>query len=467
VRKIEIKTIRGVFFIAVFAIFFVSPFSVSANSAITINEIMYDLPGTDANHEWIEIYNSGPDEADLTNWKFNDGDDPTNHALNEPPKNASRGSMIIPAGGYLVLTGNASTTVSDLPNYNGTIIDTVMNLSNTAATLKLFGRDGAQVTSAYYNKEMGATGNNKSLERNGASFKESYRDGGTPGAPNSILSEAPPSPAATPGQSPIATSSDQTHELAPQDTSGEPSYAKYSDKIFINEFMPWPSGGKEWVELINAGNDTIDISAWQIDDGPEGSTSQKIPESSIIEPGDFLAIELNKDILNNDGDQVQLAWPDEQIIHSVSYKNAKQGFSSARFEAGLWLWTNQPTPGQANKRSVSQNTSPIPSSQAPTLEADVLTEQVSDLPKQSPQDKESSAPQNIAQTQSQPSQLFASQLPADNSSSDNAQKQNSPVLSQNHNSNRLYLALGTTIVLGLLSGLGLVRLRRKDSIDSP
>lgn len=184
------------------AAFFICPVNVSSASNLIINEIMYDLPlpGTDTNHEWLELYNPGPDEIDLTGWKFNDGDGTTNHVLNPPPKNGSRGSLILTADGYLILTGNASTTVSDLPNYNGSIIDTVMNLSNAAATLKILNKEGEEIAVASYTKEMGAKGNGKTLEWTGGFFKESTVKGGTPGEKNSVLlqNSSPLPPATTP-----------------------------------------------------------------------------------------------------------------------------------------------------------------------------------------------------------------------------------------------------------------------------
>src|SRR5689334_18891591 len=37
-------------------------------------------------------------------------------------------------------------------------------------------------------------------------------------------------------------------------------------QILINEFMPRPSSGSEWVELFNPNPVDIDLSGWKIDD---------------------------------------------------------------------------------------------------------------------------------------------------------------------------------------------------------
>jgi len=170
------------FLIALFAIFLLLAKISLAGSGLVINEIMYNAPSVDEKHEWLELQNTGQSDIDLTDYKFNDG---SNHVLNPPPQNGSRGSMIMPAGSYLILASNASTTILDLPNYTGSVIDTVMSLNNTSSTLKILDKNGAEITSASYVKEMGASGNGKTLEWNGKIFKESSAEGGTPGEENS------------------------------------------------------------------------------------------------------------------------------------------------------------------------------------------------------------------------------------------------------------------------------------------
>ena len=162
-------------------------FVFGAAGDIVFTEIAYDLKGADNGREWVEIYNASAGEVDITSWKFNDGD---NHLLNVPPKNGGQGAMIIPAGGYVVLAGDASVFLSEHPGFSGTIIDTVMNLNNTAGTLTLSDKDGAAIDSVSYQKELGANGNGLTLEKIGQIWKESAADAGTPGAANN----SPPSP---------------------------------------------------------------------------------------------------------------------------------------------------------------------------------------------------------------------------------------------------------------------------------
>ena len=132
---------------------------------IEISEIMYDVPnevGADKDREWIELYNSGSSDVDLTGWKFNDG---SNHLLNAPPKNGSRGSLTISAGEFIILSGKAETFIIDHPEYSGTVIDTVMSLNNTSETILLLDENGNTVDSFSYTKDLGADGDGNSLQR--------------------------------------------------------------------------------------------------------------------------------------------------------------------------------------------------------------------------------------------------------------------------------------------------------------
>ncbi len=154
-------------------------------SAITINEIMYDLEGADSGREWVEIFNDSGAEINLTDWKFNDG---SNHLLNEPPKNGGQGSLIIPAGGYAIFAGDAAVFLSEHSGYSGAVIDTVMSLNNSSSTLKLINNSASEVFSVFYTNTMGAAGDGNSLQYADGSWVASAP---TPGTINAGVSEAP------------------------------------------------------------------------------------------------------------------------------------------------------------------------------------------------------------------------------------------------------------------------------------
>ncbi|MDP3726217.1 MAG: lamin tail domain-containing protein [bacterium] len=136
---------------------------------VVITEIMYDLEGSDADREWVEIYNAGTNPVDLKDWKFNDG---SNHVLNEPSKNGGTGSLMLPAGVYAILTSDAvqfgvEHTVSV------SVIDTVMSLGqqdDRTYTVSLMRPDGGIEDSVSYTTALGAKGDGKSLQKINSSW---------------------------------------------------------------------------------------------------------------------------------------------------------------------------------------------------------------------------------------------------------------------------------------------------------
>lgn len=186
----NINIIKIISYLFILGYFFIFPNPIfAATNDVVINEIMYDLPETDSKHEWIEILNISDTEIDLTDWKFNDG---SNHNLNEPPGNGGQGLLKISAGEYVILTGDATTFLTDHPGFSGTVIDTVMSLKNTSATLKILDSESNEINSITYESVWGADGNGKTLEKinfQGTNTQNNWQvsapDGGTPGILNS------------------------------------------------------------------------------------------------------------------------------------------------------------------------------------------------------------------------------------------------------------------------------------------
>ena len=118
-----------IFTLTVFLFFGFSFFMLSARGAnvqVVITEIMYDLPtpGSDSGREWIEIYNEGATDIDLTTWKFYE--DGTNHGIYE-----GEGGSILGPGEYAVIADNISSQgfKGDWPNYTGILFDSSFSRS--------------------------------------------------------------------------------------------------------------------------------------------------------------------------------------------------------------------------------------------------------------------------------------------------------------------------------------------------
>ncbi len=176
-KRLQVFLIRRII-ILIFLIIIVK--SVSGN--MIINEIMYDFPGSDTNHEWIEIYNNGNESVNISGWKFYEDD--TNHGLE-----LKNGSFLINATSYAIIAEDAATFLLDYPTFNSTLIDSSFSLIHSEENISLKNKSLAIVETITYNPSWGANGNNKTLERINPSkneWDESIDYGGTPGKLNSL-----------------------------------------------------------------------------------------------------------------------------------------------------------------------------------------------------------------------------------------------------------------------------------------
>ena len=80
-----------------------------------------------------------------------------------------------------------------------------------------------------------------------------------------------------------------------------------SPGVLINEFMPRPSSGAEWVELFNPNPYDVDIGNWKLDDDTIGGSQTTIAIGTLIPSNGLLVISLSTNILNDTGtDAAQL-----------------------------------------------------------------------------------------------------------------------------------------------------------------
>jgi hypothetical protein len=124
--------------------------------------------------------------------------------------------------------------------------------------------------------------------------------------------------------------------------------------VRITEFMPNPFGpdeGKEWVELYNAGNATVTLSGWKLDDGSSagspGSSAYELDGSLKIFPFGYLVVNVpqGKFALNNSGsDAVRLFRPGNSLAQTVSFAEAPEGQSFGADKKGAWSF-GWPSPG--------------------------------------------------------------------------------------------------------------------------
>lgn len=122
----------------------------------------------------------------------------------------------------------------------------------------------------------------------------------------------------------------------------------FTANIFISEIVP--TGGEEWVELFNAGDESVQLHDWRIDDAEgTGSKPHLLSSGAVIGAKQFLVL-TGKHLsisLNDGGDAVRLLRPDDSVADAVSYPKLKEGQSVARVD-DAWCVTDAPTPGLRN-----------------------------------------------------------------------------------------------------------------------
>ncbi|MDA1060852.1 MAG: lamin tail domain-containing protein, partial [bacterium] len=105
----------------------------------------------------------------------------------------------------------------------------------------------------------------------------------------------------------------------------------------LSEIMPNPDGSdknKEWIELQNTSNETVNLENWQITNNKTHTIKgKKIQANSQITIDDL------KITLRNKEDHIQLINPEGKIIEEVSYKKAPSGQSFSKISKD-WNWAS-------------------------------------------------------------------------------------------------------------------------------
>lgn len=244
-----------------------------AVGSIIINEIMYNNPSTDGeDHEWIELYNPSSQSIDLSWWGVRDSND---QHIFRIPKGTS-----IAANGFLLIAkekdaGWQAPTLSDFP----------YSLNDKGDAVRLYDPNDQLIASVEFNDKgewpKGADGDGGSLE-----LLQTSRSNGE--ANNWAVSAF----GGTPGKANARAISD-------------PTYCDY--EIIINELFYHPEDegldsnlDKEYIELFNRSDKTVDLSGWYFSNGIEFS----FPQGTSIPAGGYLLVCRNVDQYPNVSNKV-------------------------------------------------------------------------------------------------------------------------------------------------------------------
>ncbi len=177
----------------------------AAHAAVSISEVMYNPAGTDAGREWVELYNSGSQDVTLVggsgsgSWRIVDS---SNHTIVDPAGGVGRGSLTIPAHGYLILTSDPAVYVGE---YSGSysVAKASLSLNNTGTTVSLVDGTGSTVDSVTYAASQGGADNGTSLQLASSTWLQALP---TPGADNAAERYDPPAQESGSGSSSKSTS---------------------------------------------------------------------------------------------------------------------------------------------------------------------------------------------------------------------------------------------------------------------
>lgn len=342
-----------------------------ASMAIVINEVAWAGTLANANHEWIELYNPGILDVNLTGWRLVATDNSLNITL----------SGTIPAGGYFLLERSTDTAVSDIPAdqiYTG-------GLANEGRALQLLSPSNQVIDTANGNGGDWPAGSASpsycSMERRasaGVTLPDSdfawitntgVLKNGKDASNNDICGTPKNINWAfyvTPTPTPLRTA---TRTPAPIRSSTPTPNRATPEPIVINEFLPHAradyngdgviDSGDEFIEIINLGGVAVNLSNYRLDDR-QGDSNPFSIGNVILQPGTRIAFFTSETgiLLSNGGDSVRLFKPNGQIADAFTYGLVKEQdrawcrFPDGRFiPAGRSNWTFgcKPSPGAANE----------------------------------------------------------------------------------------------------------------------
>ena len=161
----------------------------SAFAAVQFTEVMYDVPGADTGHEWLEVTNTGSASVDLTGYKFFQGG--VNHGMS-----VVQGTTTLAAGESAVIAANTTKFLADYPAYAGVLFKSSFTLTNTGESVSLKDKALAVVDSLTYSSSMGANGDGNSLHLSNGSWISGAPNPGS-NAPSAAIKKAVSVSAAT------------------------------------------------------------------------------------------------------------------------------------------------------------------------------------------------------------------------------------------------------------------------------
>ena len=337
--------------------------------------------------EYIEIYNAGASEVDITNWCLINKSLVKFVCFSPPSSNIN----------YLLPAGSAMTVSSDeFKDYYTASIDFIYNPSNQTSgnivgasdTISLIDNQETIIDTASWTSSL--TGGSHIYRTTDAQNKYIDTDSSDDFGRSSSLTLAASGlyekvtiidhcpnldgiQSSVPTGYDLNTAGDCVKDMclniaSLQETVPNGYVANQIDicivktiDLRISELLPDAIGsdnGGEFIELYNNSLEEANLDLFKLAVGADTPRWYSFSLGSKIAPKSYIVI-YNHSVhftLTNSGTIVSLYTIDDQLLASgVEYANAKIGLSWANID-GLWQYTNQPTPGEANIGTLQEET---------------------------------------------------------------------------------------------------------------
>lgn len=344
------------------------------SAQVIISEV-YPAPAS-GESEWIEIYNTSPNEIQLVGWKLRD-------QLSSPSDIYGFSSEVLAPYSFIAIElasaklNNSADGVT-LLNSQGEPI-AVMSYTSSESS-KSWQRTTLETSN--YAIAAPSKGSNSSEYPLNAVPQPTPTPAPTPEitpapttvpAPTSTLQpSATPSPgpsttpeptstlAPTPSPTPIPTSSPTPSPSTSPSPSPTPTPSITTSSLQISEIMACPSSGTEWLELYNAASESLSFQNWKVVD--ESGNYKVI--SGTVPAQSWEIFSWSGSLLNNSGDSLTLTTSSNQVLFSLEYGSCTTG-SSLVFNNTSWV------PAEATARAENKLTSLQDTTTTTNLQAQV------------------------------------------------------------------------------------------------
>ncbi len=340
----------------------------SAFMSVIINEVAWMGTAHSGYDEWIELYNPGSAEIDITGWKIT-LDDANFIAL----------SGKIGAGAYFVLeNGSDATTYAENQTFTGSISNdgkkmkllsgaTLIDSANLDGGIWPAGNKDTYCSMERYrsnSKESSSTSENLLAWVTNSGYVRTAKDAagndicGSPGYRNwayDVTITPTPLKSITPSRTPTRTRTPTPNKATPE-------------AVVLNEFLPhprqdWNEDGAvdvrdEFIEIINLGNTSLSLKGWKLDDQEGDSPAYTLPSVEIAPGGKLVLCGAETGLLlGNQGDTLRLFKSNGKIADAFTYGPVSRADTSwCRLPDGKeWLFGCVPSPLLPNALTSQEN----------------------------------------------------------------------------------------------------------------